>query len=171
LVVPRRGLGCSQQRKRANNKNRRASRRLGSPMLRGGPLRSPPGSNVAVKDLQSERRRYGAAAVAPSMRYPSSPPPASAPSFNTQAPRSTLAKWSYSSAHDDVASIKQSRPYLIIAQYSVDLGPIFLRDRNPLLLLLLRLPRRLLFLVTLKDAMSFLPIVGHDERHLLGYSR
>jgi hypothetical protein len=40
-------------------------------------------------------------------------------------------------AHDDIASIKQSRPYLIIAHYSVDLVPIFLRDRNPLLLLLL----------------------------------
>jgi hypothetical protein len=42
-------------------------------------------------------------------------------------------------AHDDIASIKQSRPYLIIAHYSVDLVPIFLRDRNPLLLLLLLL--------------------------------
>jgi hypothetical protein len=67
--------------------------------------------------------------------------------------------WSYSSAHDDIASIKQSRPYLIIAQYSVDLVPIFLRDRNPLLLLLLWL----LFLVSLKAAMIFLPIVDHDD--------
>src|SRR3954452_16304757 len=67
---------------------------------------------------------------------------------------------SYSSAHDDIASIKQSRPYLIIAQYSVDLVPIFLRDRNPLLLLLLLL--RLLFLVILKAAMISLPIIGHD---------
>jgi hypothetical protein len=43
------------------------------------------------------------------------------------------------SAHDDIPSIKQSRPYLIIAQYGVDLVPIFLRDRHPLLLLLLLL--------------------------------
>jgi hypothetical protein len=49
----------------------------------------------------------------------------------------TLGDRSNSSAHDDIASIKQSRPYLIVAQYSVDLVPIFLRDRNPLLLLLL----------------------------------
>jgi hypothetical protein len=53
---------------------------------------------------------------------------------------------------------------LIIAQYSVDLVPIFLRDRNPLLLLLLLLlRRRLLFVASLKDAMSFIPIVGHDD--------
>src|SRR3954453_17859310 len=68
---------------------------------------------------------------------------------------------SYSSAHDDIASIKQSRPYLIVAQYSVDLVPIFLRDRNRLLLLLLLL-RWLLVLVSLKAAMTSLPIVGHD---------
>jgi hypothetical protein len=49
---------------------------------------------------------------------------------------------------------------LIIAQYSVDLVPIFLRDRNPsLLLLLLLLLLRLLFLVSLKGgAMIFRPI-------------
>ena len=68
---------------------------------------------------------------------------------------------SYPSAHDNIASIKQSRPYLVVAQYSVDLVPIFLRDRNPSLLLLLLL-LRLLFLVTLKAAMNFLPIVDHD---------
>jgi hypothetical protein len=71
-------------------------------------------------------------------------------------------QWSYSSTHDDIASIKQSRPYLIIAQYSVDLVPIFLRDRNLLLLLLLLL-LRLLFLVILKAAMISLPIIGHDD--------
>jgi hypothetical protein len=54
---------------------------------------------------------------------------------------------------------------LIIAQYSVDLVPIFLRDRNPsLLLLLLLLLLRLLFLVSLKGgAMIFRPIVDHDD--------
>jgi hypothetical protein len=51
---------------------------------------------------------------------------------------------------------------LIIAQYSVDLVPIFLRDRNPLLLLLLLL-LWLLFLVSLKAAMIFLPIVDYDD--------
>jgi hypothetical protein len=60
-----------------------------------------------------------------------------------------------SSAHDDIASIKQSRSHFIIAQYSVDLVPIFLRDRSPLLLLLLLL--RLLFLVILKAAMVAQP--------------
>jgi hypothetical protein len=53
---------------------------------------------------------------------------------------------------------------LIIAQYSVDLVPIFLRDRNPLLLLLLLLLLLwLLFLVSLKAAMIFLPIVDRDD--------
>jgi hypothetical protein len=51
---------------------------------------------------------------------------------------------------------------LIIAQYSIDLVPIFLRDRNLLLLLLLLL-LWLLFLVSLKAAMIFLPIVGHAK--------
>ena len=32
---------------------------------------------------------------------------------------------SYPSAHDNIASIKQSRPYLVVAQYSVDLVPSF----------------------------------------------
>jgi hypothetical protein len=49
---------------------------------------------------------------------------------------------------------------LIIAQYSVDLVPIFLRDHNRSLLLLLL---RLLNLVSLKAAMISLPIVAHDD--------
>jgi hypothetical protein len=44
MVVPRRGPGCFEQRKRANNKPP-ASRRLGSLML-GGPVEAAPRFNM-----------------------------------------------------------------------------------------------------------------------------
>ena len=52
MVVPRRGPGCFEQRKRANNKPP-ASRRLGSLMLGGARRGRPPVQHVSVKGLQS----------------------------------------------------------------------------------------------------------------------
>jgi hypothetical protein len=136
-------------------------------MLKGWPVeRPPPVQDVSVKELQRKTlprwlpRHLSDAHQASPHRLGSD---------TVQGPglRSALLLMVIFSTHDDIASIKQSRPYLIIAQYGVDLVPIFLRDRNPLLLLLLLL---LLCLVSLKAAMSFLPIVDHDEV-TSGYSR